>query len=162
MVRPQPAGDGVFTTHLIGPRNPKGGGDLRIEVTIKVDPEGRDVTLQSDGTPRELVIRQGQWSEWLRVKFKVGLLQSIRGMVRFYLQDCKPELALYASPVNFDPHSPLFPISEPPEYAGELARRIGLYYTTGMVEDHAGLNNERISEKLISTSARSSGASVKR
>ena len=25
--------------------------------------------------------------------------------------------------------------------------RIGLYYTTGMVEDHAGLNNERISEQ---------------
>ena len=54
---------------------------------------------------------------------------------------------MYASPVNFDPHSPLFPISDPPEYAGEIARRIGLYYTTGMVEDHAGLNNERISEQ---------------
>ena len=59
----------------------------------------------------------------------------------------EPELALYASPVNFDPHSPLFPISDPPEYAAEIAERIGLYYTTGMVEDHAGLNNERISEQ---------------
>ena len=86
VVRPQPAGAGVFKTHLIGPRNPKGGGDLRIEVTLKIDPEGRKVTLESDGTPRELEIRQGMWSEWLRVKFKVGLLQSIRGMVRFYLQ----------------------------------------------------------------------------
>ena len=74
--------------------------------------------LQSEGTPKELVIRQGEWSDWLRVKFKVGLLQSIRGMMRFYLQSCEPELALYASPVNFDPHSPLFPISDPPEYAG--------------------------------------------
>jgi predicted AlkP superfamily phosphohydrolase/phosphomutase len=147
VVRPQPAGDGVFTTHLIGPRNPKAGGDLRIEVTIKIDPDGRKVTLQSDGTPRELEIRQGQWSDWLRVKFKVGLLQSMRGMMRFYLQSGKPELALYASPVNFDSHSPIFPISDPPEYAGELAQRIGLYYTTGMVEDHAGLNNERISEE---------------
>ena len=67
-------------------------------------------------------------------------------MVRFYLVGCEPELALYASPVNFDPDSPLFPISEPFEYAGELAREIGLFYTTGMVEDHAGLNNERIAE----------------
>ena len=56
---------------------------------------------------------------------------------------------LYASPINFDPQSPFFPISDPPEYAGELARRIGLYYTTGMVEDHAGLNNERISEETF-------------
>jgi predicted AlkP superfamily phosphohydrolase/phosphomutase len=147
VVRPQPAGDRVFTTRLIGPRNPKGGGDLQIEVSLKVDPAARRLTLQSEGTPRELEVRQGQWSDWLRVKFKVGLLQSIRGMVRFYLVDCEPELALYASPINFDPHSPPFAISEPPEYAGEIARRIGLFYTTGMVEDHAGLNNERISEQ---------------
>ena len=147
VVRPQAAGQGTFTTYLIGPRNPKGGGDLHIEVTLKINPEGRSIVLQSEGTPRELVIRQGVWSDWLRVKFKVGLLQSMRGMMRFYLQSGEPELALYASPVNFDPHSPLFPISDPPEYADELARSIGLYYTTGMVEDHAGLNNERISEQ---------------
>jgi hypothetical protein len=147
VVRPQPAGDGLFTTHLIGPRNPKGGGDLRVDVTIRVDPGGGKVKLLSDGTPSELEIHQGQWSDWLRIKFKVGLLQSIRGLVRFYLQSAGPELALYASPVNFDPHAPLFPISHPPEFAFEVAQRIGLYYTTGMVEDHAGLNNERISEQ---------------
>ena len=71
-----------------------------------------------------------------------------------YLQSCEPELALYASPVNFDPQSPLFPISDPPEYADDLAQRIGLYYTTGMVEDHAGLNNERISEASLSRPVR--------
>ena len=145
----QPAGDGIFTTHLIGPRNPKASGDVRVDVTLKIDPQGRKVLLQSEGTPRELEIREGEWSNWLRVKFKVGLLQSIRGMVRFYLISCEPELALYASPVNFDPHSPPFAISDPPEYAGELSQRIGLYYTTGMVEDHAGLNNERISEEVF-------------
>jgi predicted AlkP superfamily phosphohydrolase/phosphomutase len=147
VVRPQPAGDRIFTTHLIGPRNPKATGDLQIEIGLQIDPSGRRLTIQSEGTPRELEVRQGEWSEWLRVKFKVGLLQSIRGMVRFYLVGCEPDLALYASPINFDPHSPPFTISEPPEYAGEIARRIGLYYTTGMVEDHAGLNNERISEQ---------------
>src|SRR5262249_20947385 len=63
-----------------------------------------------------------------------------------HLVACEPELALYASPINFDPDAPFFPISEPPEYAGDLAHAIGLYSTTGMVEDHTGLNNERISE----------------
>jgi predicted AlkP superfamily phosphohydrolase/phosphomutase len=67
-------------------------------------------------------------------------------MMRFHLATCGPAPELYASPVNFDPDSPLFPISEPPDYAADLARRIGLYHTTGMVEDHTGLNNERISE----------------
>ena len=152
VLHPRPAADGadgVFSTHLIGPRNPKTGGDLRVEVTLRVDRPGRRVWLRSDGTPRELEIRQGAWSDWLRVKFKLGLLQSIRGMVRFHLVACEPELSLYASPINFDPDAPFFPISEPFHYAEDLAREIGLYYTTGMVEDHTGLNNERISESTF-------------
>ena len=44
------------------------------------------------------------------------------GMVRFHLVRLEPELELYASPVNFDPEAPLFPISSPPDYARELAR----------------------------------------
>ncbi len=106
-------------------------------------------SLSSEGTPKELAVKEGCWSDWLRVKFKLGLLQSIRGMVRFHLVRIEPDLAVYASPVNFDPDSPFFPISDPPEYAGDLAARIGLYHTTGMVEDHAGLNNERISEEAF-------------
>ncbi len=146
VVRPQPAGgDDVYSAHLIGPRNPKGG-DLRVEISLRVDRQARRVILRSEGNPKELEVREGAWSDWLRIKFKVGLLQSIRGMVRFYLVSCEPELAVYASPINFDPDSPFFPISEPFEYAGDLAREIGLYYTTGMVEDHTGLNNERIPE----------------
>jgi predicted AlkP superfamily phosphohydrolase/phosphomutase len=149
VVRLQVVGDGIFSAFLIGPRNPKTGGDLRVEFTLRVDSDGRRVVLHSDGSPKELPIGAQGWSDWLRVKFKLGLLQSIRGMVRFHLVRGAPDLALYASPLNFDPESPFFPISEPPEYAGELARRLGPYYTTGMVEDHAGLNNERISEETF-------------
>jgi predicted AlkP superfamily phosphohydrolase/phosphomutase len=140
-------GGNTYSTHVIGPRNPKAPGNLHLDVTLKADGQAQSVVIESEGDPRELAIRQGCWSDWLRVKFKVGLFQSVRGMVRFYLIRSEPELALYASPVNFDPDSPLFPISSPSEYAGELARQIGLYYTTGMVEDHAGLNNERLSEE---------------
>ncbi len=147
VVRVESVGEDIFSTYLIGPRNPKAPGDLRLDVRLKVDRQAARVVIQSDGNPAELEVRQGCWSNWLRIKFKIGLLQSVRGMLRFYLARCVPELAMYASPVNFDPDSPIFPISAPPEYAGQLARDIGLYYTTGMVEDHVGLNNERISEE---------------
>ena len=40
----------------------------------------------------------------------------------------------------------MFPLSSPPEYARHLAENIGTFYTTGMVEDHGGLNNGRFSE----------------
>ncbi len=56
---------------------------------------------------------------------------------------------LYASPVNFDPDASLFPISHPADYARELAEAVGTYHTTGMVEDHTGINNERLGEEAF-------------
>jgi predicted AlkP superfamily phosphohydrolase/phosphomutase len=149
VVRLEPGPDGTFSTYVIGPRNPKTRDDLHAQISFRVDLQARRVTVLSEGTPKELTINHGSWSDWLRVKFKLGMLQSIRGMVRFHLVATDPDLAVYASPVNFDPDAPLFPISEPLEYAGDLASKIGLYHTTGMVEDHAGLNNERISEETF-------------
>jgi predicted AlkP superfamily phosphohydrolase/phosphomutase len=138
---------GAGRAHLIGPRNPKTKSDIQFELSLKLDPAAKKLTVRSDGQPSTLVIREGEWSDWLRVKFKLGLLQSVRGMVRFYFVQSEPTFELYASPVNFDPDSPLFPISHPPEYAKELARDVGTFYTTGMVEDHGGLNNGRFGEE---------------
>ena len=83
--------------------------------------------------------RPGKWggrgasgfSDWLRVKFKAGLFQTVRGLVRFHLVRLAPEFELYASPVNFDPEVPLFPISAPGDYAFELAEQFGPFHTTG-------------------------------
>ena len=139
-------GSGPFATHLIGPRDPKTRSDFHFKMTLHLEPSAKKVILQSEGRPSTLEIREGQWSDWLKVKFKKGLLQSVRGMVRFYLVRLAPVFELYASPINFDPDAPLFPISSPPEYARELEGRLGTFYTTGMPEDHGGLNNLRFSE----------------
>ncbi len=133
-------------THLIGPRNPKTGADARVGLVITADAGAKRIVIRSEGQPSTLEVREGQWSDWLKVKFKMGLLQSVSAMVRFHLVSLEPVLELYASPVNFDPHSPLFPISSPWDYAGQLAREVGTFYTTGMVEDHTGLSNGRFGE----------------
>jgi len=142
-----PNGDGSITTSLIGPRNPKDRTDLRLDLAIRPDPDGGRVWLRCAGaSPSELEVRLGSWSDWLRVKFKLGMLRAVRGIVKFRLMRLGPEFALYASPINFDPEAPLFPISSPEDYAWELGLNAGPYYTTGMVEDHAGLSNGRIDE----------------
>jgi predicted AlkP superfamily phosphohydrolase/phosphomutase len=141
-----PQQDGVIRTQLIGPRNPRSGEDTRVDITLRLEPAARRITLQSSGQPGNLELREGRWSDWLRVKFRMGLLQSVSGLVRFYLVRLEPMLELYASPVNFDPETPLFPISSPAGYAGDLAARIGAFYTTGMAEDHEGLNHQRFGE----------------
>ncbi len=146
VVAVRPAADGTIATHVIGPRNPRDRSDFKLDIKIRLDPAGRRAVLHSDGQPKELALAEGQWSDWLRVKIKTGPLMSVRGMVRFYLAQVAPVFALHASPINFDPDAPLFPISAPPPYAGELAAKLGTFYTTGMVEDHGGLNNGRIDE----------------
>jgi predicted AlkP superfamily phosphohydrolase/phosphomutase len=142
----QPNGQGLFKTHIIGPRNPKTRTDFQFDISIQLDQAARKITILSEGQPKALEVREGQWSDWLKVKFKTGLLQSVRGMIRFHLVQVAPVFELYASPVNFDPDAPMFPISHPPEYARELAAKVGTFYTTGMVEDHGGLNNGRFRE----------------
>lgn len=138
-------GDRIQTV-LLGPRVPRKSERAAAPIVLVVAQDGRSITVESAGEPSLLEVPPGRWSGWLKVKFPLGMLQSVRGMVRFRLISTSPDLDLYASPVNFDPAHPMFPISTPDVYSAELERRIGAYYTTGMVEDHAALNNGRIDE----------------
>jgi predicted AlkP superfamily phosphohydrolase/phosphomutase len=138
--------DGKVATYVIGPRDPKTKSDHKFDISIQVDRPNNKVIITSHGQPDNLEVQAGKWSKWLKVKFKVGMMQSVAGIVRFNLRQLEPEFELYASPVNFETEEPLFPISSPQEYAHDLAMKIGRYYTAGMAEDHDGLNNERFDE----------------
>jgi predicted AlkP superfamily phosphohydrolase/phosphomutase len=148
-VRVAPDADGSIATHLIGPMQGRDRAGLRLDVTIQLNREAGTAVLRSSGVPAELPLREGQWSSWLRVKFKAGMLQTIRGMVRFYLIRVGPVFELYATPIQFDPEQPMFPISTPRGFAEELAEELGPYATAGMIEDHAGLSNGRFGEEAF-------------
>jgi predicted AlkP superfamily phosphohydrolase/phosphomutase len=137
-----PAGP-VIHTALPGPLHPKTRKPAEHPLEIEIGADG--AVIRSDGRPQELSLQPRRWSDWLKVTFRLGFLQPVRGMARFYLVSLEP-FQLYASPVNYDPQSPPFPLSFPPEYAAELAGRQGDYYTSGMPEDHNGLVNRRIDE----------------
>ena len=138
--------DGGGATHVIGPRDPKTKSDFKFDINIQIDKPENRIVLRSQGQPESLEVKVGKWSKWLKVRFKVGMMQSVTGIVRFNLRQIEPEFELYASPVNFETEEPLFPISSPQEYAHDLALKIGRYYTAGMAEDHDGLNNGRFDE----------------
>lgn len=112
-----------------------------------LEPRITENMLDAGELPNLANLRAGAWSDWLKLKFKVGPLMSVPGMARFFLIRTVPVFELYCSPINFDPNAPLFPISSPPEYAHELASRVGTFYTAGMAEEDGGLKNRRISEE---------------
>jgi predicted AlkP superfamily phosphohydrolase/phosphomutase len=138
---------GEITTHVVGPRNPKTNpiSDITSEIKVKIDRGARKLTILSAGNNPVDVAENG-WSPLIRLKFKLSMLQSVTGVVRFYCRSLDPHVELYASPVNFDPAAPLFPISHPLDYGKTLSESIGLFSTLGMAEDHTGHNNGRFDE----------------
>lgn len=146
---PLDAGDDL-RTRVIGPRNTttRPPSDTACEIRVRVDRAARKLIIETGGTPATVEVAQGQWSSWVRLKFKFSMLQSASGMVRFFARQFAPHVEFYVSPVNFDPSAPLpmYPVSSPGEYAKELAEVLGPFSTLGMAEDHTGLNNGRFDE----------------
>lgn len=135
-------------THVIGPRNSRQSPatDATCEIHIRANQDARALSIETGGTPAKIEVCENSWSDWVRFKFKLSMLQSVAGIARFYVRQVDPQIEFYVSAVNFDPAAPLFPVSAPGAYAKEAAETIGLFSTLGMAEDHNGLNNGRFDE----------------
>lgn len=133
-------------THIEGPANPfkEGNPNERLGFKMYVDRASGAAILYAGDLEDEVekvVLRPGQWSDFLRVEFDLlplGLMK-MSGICRFYLRSIEPSVELYVSPVNFDPEAPVAPVSEPAEASADLTERIGRYYTQGMAEDVGAL-----------------------
>lgn len=130
----------AFRASISGPPSPYRVSEIPSQIPFegKVVEEDRSVLLDIQG--RRLRLKEGQWSDFVPVVFKLGFISCAEGLVKFYLKSVSPELELYLSPVQMDPREPAMPISYPENYSGELARDIGLYNAGGMPEETWGLN----------------------
>jgi predicted AlkP superfamily phosphohydrolase/phosphomutase len=134
--------DGRFTATLAGPRNTWRRGDPEVLAAVEgvVDARSRAVWLRAGA--HEVVLNEGEWSEWEPVEFPmVPLLKSVHGICRYYLISTSPHLKLYVTPVQLDPMHPEMPISTPGGYSRELAEQTGRYYTQGLPDDTSALEN---------------------
>jgi len=108
-----------------------------VEMTVDVDPREPVARFQAGQT--RFILKQGEWSEWIKVEFPLIPMMGAAGMVRVYAKQLQPGFQVYVSPVNIDPERPELPITDPPGYSAELARATGPFYTQGMAEDTAAL-----------------------
>lgn len=122
--------------------------DIRLPVEVHWDRGGRAVTVDIEG--RSVHLREGEWSGWIDLDFKVNFLVRLHGMTQFYLIRSGQELQLYASPVNMDPRNPPVPISKPDGFAADLASSLGVYRTLGWAEStDKPLNDDRVDEQAF-------------
>ena len=140
--------EGIVRAQLFGPDNPflAEKEKTTADFEVHIDPEQPVAKLVVGDEER--VLKVGEWSDWVPVELAVGKCglvmgsTSIPAMARFYLQSIQPEFELYVSPLNLDPLNPVMPISTPDDYATDLAKATGRFYTQGMPEDTKAMNGK--------------------
>ncbi|MBI5056675.1 MAG: alkaline phosphatase family protein [Nitrospirae bacterium] len=119
----------------------------KVDLVISVNSDNSGIEMNVDG--KKIMLRQGVWSDWIELKFKLGLMKTVSGIVKFYLNKTAPELELYMTAVQINPKDPAFVISSPDDYIKELAGEVGQFYTLGMPEDTKALEEGRIDEEAF-------------
>jgi len=126
---------------LPGPTNTflKDRPETAIDFKVFIDPVNpvAKIVIQD----HEFILKEGEWSDWKSIHFPMIPTQSVPGICRFYLKQVHPEFKLYISPINIDPKNPAFPISTPKDYAEELAKKFGAFYTQGLPADTKALDH---------------------
>jgi predicted AlkP superfamily phosphohydrolase/phosphomutase len=132
--------DGRTVLNLEGPPNPLRRDHRMASVNLTVNIDRERPLARIDVGGEQLIVRQGEWSDWVRVKFPLfGALASATGMVRLYAKQLQPGFEMYITPVNVDPGAPALPVSNPSDYSRAIAKQIGPWYTQGIAEDTAAL-----------------------
>lgn len=130
-----------ITCRLRGPINEFSADFAFAEAAIEVyrDPERQVAKVVIQDTT--IVLKEGEWSDWIVVRFSmVPFAVEVSGTCRMLLKGVREPFGLYVSPININPADPSAPISTPPDYAQQLVREIGYFYTQGMVEDTHALS----------------------
>jgi len=120
---------------------------MRLAFRVDLDAAGGQATLSID--KQRIGLRPGEFSDWVRLTFRPGLGQKVRGIVRFRVMGIAPEFHLYMTAINLDPEAPAMPISTPGFFAQYLARLDGPYATLGLAEDTWALNERVIDEEAF-------------
>jgi predicted AlkP superfamily phosphohydrolase/phosphomutase len=143
--------DHVATAKLVGPVNSLLQDPVDTDIEFQVYRHPKDSLARIEIQDKTIVLKEGEWSDWQRVAFKLEMPnflpnEEVTGLCRFYLQQVRPDFRLYVSPINIDPMAPSQAISEPPEFVTEISEELGMMYTSGFQEEYNALKNSVFSD----------------
>jgi len=132
---------------LAGPENPfpeNGQGDLTLPLLVRPDAPRRRAEIEIGG--QRISLRQGEYSDWISLRFRAGFGVTAHGICRMYLKSLQPDVEVYVTPVQIDPRRPALPISHPLAYSVYLGKLQGPFSTLGLAEDTWALNHGAIDD----------------
>ncbi|MBI5363140.1 MAG: alkaline phosphatase family protein [Planctomycetes bacterium] len=102
----------------------------RLSLPLVIEPRAGGAKVTIGAQTQE--VNTGGWSKWFALTFKVNPLIEVRAVTRAKLVSVEKPLELFLDSLQIDPVAAPFwqPISQPPGFAGELARAIGTSYET--------------------------------
>lgn len=141
--------NGKFYGDLPGPEDVirKSSQPIMLSFLLQINNEKNEAQLEIGG--KKYVLKEREFSPWIKVSFKAGLGIKIHGICQFYLKQCAPEVELYVSPINIDPERPALPISYPYFFAVYLAKLFGSFGSLGLAEDTWALNEQVLDEEAF-------------
>ena len=141
----------TITGEIPGPMNPLRMNEqesrLKFTVAPARGPTNGTVTLRV--ADEQVTLEPDQYSEWIRLPFRLGPMIKAHGLTRFVLKQFGPRFEMYATPIHIDPDRPVMPISHPKVYSNYLARSFGPFATMGLAEDTWSLSDEVIDEEAF-------------
>ena len=137
--------DRSITSYFPGPANPilKNAVPLRIPFKVEVMDSDKAI-LRLAG--QNIKVRRGQYSDWIKLHYKLGLGITISGIARVLIKSLDPHFSMYVTPINIDPEKPVLPISYPGIFSMYHAKLHGSFSTLGLSEDTWALNERIINE----------------
>jgi len=134
-----------ITSHFPGPANPILREAVPLKIPFKVE------VLDSDKAilhlpEQKIKVRRGQYSDWIKLHYKLGLGITITGIARILIKSFEPHFSMYVTPINIDPEKPVLPISYPGIFSIYQAKLHGSFSTLGLSEDTWALNERIINE----------------
>jgi len=126
----------IWRGDLSGPENPfleEGNCELTLPLRIRPEAGSRRIQVEIDG--QRIMLRHGEYSDWISVRFRSGFGTYAQGICRMYLRSVQPDIELYVTPVQIDPRRPTLPISHPFNFSVYLGKLYGPFSTLGLAED---------------------------
>lgn len=119
----------------------------KVPVTFGVDRAAGKVLIEVQGQKAELAA--GEWSPWMEWDFEVSPKYHVRAISRFHAMNASDKVRVYMTCLQFHPKDPMIPISDPPQYASQLAEKKGLYKTIGWEFDTKALQQGDMTEEMF-------------
>jgi len=128
-----------------------GSGQLSTWAPLRVEwrPGATEARVSLDGATQ--AVQVGSWSDYFHVEFPWSARFSTYANVRLWVEEIDGALEIYANPLQIDPEQP-YPgtkLSWPPQFAGDLKRRLGPYETLGWACQTHAVKDAELSDRAF-------------